>query len=800
MPAPPSRAQTDAKNAAQKSSVSPAGGKGGTSSSKSSPSSGGMKSGPGATGGAKTPGGTTAKTSTAQKTSTSQTKSTVARSVPGTSQAAAKNTALGRAAESAKQNLGPISASNAAVPGFRAGFGGPLPAVTRNPISTSNMGQGPAVRPTQKTNWQNRPGAMVMGSPASKRAMDPKALGLPKQATTAMQRALDPQVPPAKTVNYLDTAASAIGLNESDKKAALQSYLRDGGVNLDPATTAWCAAFVNATLQKAGLPGTGSLMARSFLKYGTPTEEPKPGDIAVFSRGAAPFGHVGFYQGMTPDGKYVKVLGGNQANAVNVKNYPASRILGYRQVPGESAIAGPGLTPSATPTQVAGPAMAPPAAPVRNQALQAVAGGLTQPTRLGPFQGPRMPGDSAAPQGIPTQLASAALGSIPRPRPRPTMAPVPRPTPRPDSFPRGFGDTGIGRTVNSYSPAPPVPNMRPDTFPSGFGDTGIGRTVNQYTPPSFGDQGMGRTVNPYSQPAPPVPTARPDSFPRGFNDQGMGRPVNPYSAPVSPFSDAGIRKPVSPFAGQPPASIVPPIPKARPPMQGPPRPIGGMSFTPGLPDAQKRYYDRVAQTPGPQQPYSLPGYPGAQPAGTYTAPYDRAPRMSPFGNVGQEYHEHSAPPTPSQYRNETPPAAPNMGTPASQTAQTETEPSFWEKTGDMFNQASTAVTEKLAENKKMVEEIEKKVGPLTPAKVKMWSWLNGLSGGGTADTNFDNNRSPHQMVKNTAPAYGGAPSQPPAAESDYTPADLIALKSRMVAAGASPEEIAFVDSLINQTA
>jgi len=108
MPAPPSRAQTDAKNAAQKSSVSPAGGKGGTSSSKSSPSSGGMKSGPGATGGAKTPGGTTAKTSTAQKTSTSQTKSTVARSVPGTSQAAAKNTALGRAAESAKQNLGPI--------------------------------------------------------------------------------------------------------------------------------------------------------------------------------------------------------------------------------------------------------------------------------------------------------------------------------------------------------------------------------------------------------------------------------------------------------------------------------------------------------------------------------------------------------------------------------------------------------------------------------------------------------------------------------------------------------------------
>lgn len=130
----------------------------------------------------------------------------------------------------------------------------------------------------------------------------------------------------------LDIAGSAIGLNETDKAAALNDYLQNGGVNLDPQTAAWCAAFVNSTLSQAGMEGTGSNLARSFMEWGNPVDQPRAGDIAVFSRGDPNSwqGHVGFYQGTNPDGS-INVLGGNQSDAVSVASYPANRLLGYRR-------------------------------------------------------------------------------------------------------------------------------------------------------------------------------------------------------------------------------------------------------------------------------------------------------------------------------------------------------------------------------------------------------------------------------------------------------------------------------------
>ncbi len=132
--------------------------------------------------------------------------------------------------------------------------------------------------------------------------------------------------------NPLDIAASALGLDERGKRAALSDYLSTGGANLDPATTAWCAAFVNATLQKAGQKGTGSNMARSFMDWGQPVDQPQRGDIAVFTRGDAngPYGHVGFFEGYNPDGT-IRVLGGNQGDAVSVANYSPDRLLGFRR-------------------------------------------------------------------------------------------------------------------------------------------------------------------------------------------------------------------------------------------------------------------------------------------------------------------------------------------------------------------------------------------------------------------------------------------------------------------------------------
>lgn len=41
-------------------------------------------------------------------------------------------------------------------------------------------------------------------------------------------------------------------------------------------------------------------------------------------------GHVGFFAGL--DGASVKVLGGNQSNAVSIQNFPIASVLGVRRL------------------------------------------------------------------------------------------------------------------------------------------------------------------------------------------------------------------------------------------------------------------------------------------------------------------------------------------------------------------------------------------------------------------------------------------------------------------------------------
>lgn len=129
-----------------------------------------------------------------------------------------------------------------------------------------------------------------------------------------------------------DIARNMLGKGEIPDRAAIQDYLATGGVNLDPITTAWCAAFVNSSLKQAGIPGTGSNLARSFLKYGQEITQPQRGDIAVFSRGdpKGPYGHVGFFEGFDPNGD-IRLLAGNQGDAVSEASVPAARLLGYRR-------------------------------------------------------------------------------------------------------------------------------------------------------------------------------------------------------------------------------------------------------------------------------------------------------------------------------------------------------------------------------------------------------------------------------------------------------------------------------------
>lgn len=115
-------------------------------------------------------------------------------------------------------------------------------------------------------------------------------------------------------------------------KAFFRKYAKNGDIDINPATTPWCAAFVNACERAVGKPGTGMLNARSFLKYGRIIQlhEAKRGDIVIFTRGSNSVqGHVAYFDGI--DGAYIKTLGGNQNDSVCFSLYSKFRLLGIRR-------------------------------------------------------------------------------------------------------------------------------------------------------------------------------------------------------------------------------------------------------------------------------------------------------------------------------------------------------------------------------------------------------------------------------------------------------------------------------------
>lgn len=133
---------------------------------------------------------------------------------------------------------------------------------------------------------------------------------------------------------WMELARAELGVSEvggSGHNKRIVDYFADAGhPEVKNDETAWCAGFCGAILKRAGMPNSGSLAARSYLKYGTPVETPQVGDIVVFSRGNSTWeGHVGFYVGETDTA--VKVLGGNQSNKVSIASYSKTRLLGYRR-------------------------------------------------------------------------------------------------------------------------------------------------------------------------------------------------------------------------------------------------------------------------------------------------------------------------------------------------------------------------------------------------------------------------------------------------------------------------------------
>lgn len=136
------------------------------------------------------------------------------------------------------------------------------------------------------------------------------------------------------TYPWIDHALSMLGQREipgparaNPRIVELWEQAHVAGVH-DDSETPWCAAFVCACLESAGIKSPQSGWARSFQKWGKELLSPRVGCIVVFSRGVSS-GHVGFIVGRDQSGNLM-VLGGNQSDSVCIKPFGDARLLSYR--------------------------------------------------------------------------------------------------------------------------------------------------------------------------------------------------------------------------------------------------------------------------------------------------------------------------------------------------------------------------------------------------------------------------------------------------------------------------------------
>lgn len=169
--------------------------------------------------------------------------------------------------------------------------------------------------------------------------------------------------------DWLKRAYRDLGLKETpgapSTKRILEMYRLAGHPYVKDDGVAWCSAAANAWMAEAGHKGTGSLAARSWLKWGKKLDHDKPlprGAVVIFTRGNSTWqGHVAFVVEDKGE-RLIKVLGGNQSDAVTEAMYRRGALLGARW-PNEVATGAP--PPARPPAPVApSPSPRPEPAPI----------------------------------------------------------------------------------------------------------------------------------------------------------------------------------------------------------------------------------------------------------------------------------------------------------------------------------------------------------------------------------------------------------------------------------------------------
>lgn len=94
----------------------------------------------------------------------------------------------------------------------------------------------------------------------------------------------------------------------------------------------WCGTFMAQVFKEAGLETKipkDFYRAKAWESVGTKLNAPAYGCIVTFTRDGG--GHVGLVVGKTKNG-LLKVLGGNQSNAVTIQDFDPKRVTAYRWV------------------------------------------------------------------------------------------------------------------------------------------------------------------------------------------------------------------------------------------------------------------------------------------------------------------------------------------------------------------------------------------------------------------------------------------------------------------------------------
>jgi uncharacterized protein (TIGR02594 family) len=200
------------------------------------------------------------------------------------------------------------------------------PARRSNAAPPSPQGEGPARR-SEAAKTAAAPAPAVV--PPRGATPSTKWLASLAGAIAGMFMGRAHSAPDAKPPPWLAKAESYLGFHERPGNRGIEEFiaLAKCGEPGDP----WCAIFVNACLEAAGVRGTRSAMARSFERDGNFVQLAGPalGAIATMWRGSpsSGSGHVFFYLGENDKG--VLALGGNQSDQVCRQYEPRARITGH---------------------------------------------------------------------------------------------------------------------------------------------------------------------------------------------------------------------------------------------------------------------------------------------------------------------------------------------------------------------------------------------------------------------------------------------------------------------------------------